>query len=68
INIRGHNLLRRLLIMKVKPIILSNVCPIITHQIIFGSLNIMKMNIVSPITFIRAGISELDHDSLLVNL
>lgn len=58
ISIRDYKLVIRLLISRAKRIILSNVCPIIPHQTIIDSLSALNVSVVSPVTFIRAGMSE----------
>lgn len=53
----------RKLITPAKRLILSNVCPTIPHEIIENSLKNVGFKLVSPITFLRAGIAgdEFSH-------
>lgn len=46
----------RRLITPAKRIIISNVCPSVPHDIISNLLKNLGLNIVSPVTFLRAGI------------
>ena len=48
----------RLRNVKTKRIILSNVCPIITHNVILDAFKQMGIRIVSPISFIRVRFTE----------
>ena len=65
INIGSHCLEIRPLITKSKRIILSNVCPIIPHNVILDELR--KRNVISEsqMTFIKAGISDPEYSHVL---
>ncbi|KAK2578375.1 hypothetical protein KPH14_000838 [Odynerus spinipes] len=58
ITIRTHLLRIRPLISRAKRIILSNVCPIIPHDIIEKKLIDMGIECSSRLTFIRAGMNK----------
>lgn len=65
IIIGPHSLTIRPLITKAKRIILSNVCPIIPHEIILKELAKVNISPVSPISFIKAGIHEPGYSHIL---
>ena len=58
ILIKDRLLSIRSLIMKIKRVILSNVCPIILHNVISNIFNQMRIRTVSPISFVNVGITE----------
>lgn len=58
INIGTHQLRIRPLISKARRIILSNVCPIIPHDLIEKKLTNMGIRCNSHLSFIRAGMNE----------
>ena len=58
VNIGSNILEIRPLVSKHKRIILSNVCPIIPHDIILSELNKYEIIPKSPISFIRAGMND----------
>ena len=51
--------------VKTKRIILSNVCPIIPHNVILDVFKQMGIRIVSPIFFIRVGFTETEFKHIL---
>ena len=51
--------------MKTKRIILSNVCPIIPHNVILNTFKQMGIRIVSPISFITVGFTETGFTHIL---
>lgn len=51
--------------VKTKRIILSNVCPIISHNVILDAFKQMGIRIVSPISFIRVGFTETEFKHIL---
>ena len=51
--------------VKTKRIILSNVCPIISHNVILDAFKHMGIRIVSPISFIRVGFTETELKHIL---
>lgn len=53
------------LISKLKRIIISNVCPVIPHVVIEESLKNLRIKPESPITFLRAGLSEPGYAHIL---
>lgn len=55
INVCGIEVGIRRLITPAKRLILSNVCPTIPHDIIENSLKSLGLKLVSPISFLRAG-------------
>lgn len=65
IVINGIELTIRSLISRNKRVILSNVCPIIPHVVIESKLNELKITAVSPITFLRAGLSDPGFNHIL---
>lgn len=55
----------RPLISRNKRIIFSNVCPIIPHIVIENKLAELEIKLVSPVSFIKAGISEPGFNHIL---
>ena len=51
--------------MKTKRIILSNVCPIIPHNVILDTFKQMGIRTDSPISFIRVGFTETGFTHIL---
>ena len=58
ITIQNHILELRPLITKFQRLILSNVCPVVPHSIIKTALENVGITTTSPITFLRAGLSN----------
>lgn len=58
LTINNHELNVRPLINKLKRVIISNVCPVIPHDVIHQELLNHNIHIKSNISFIRAGIPE----------
>lgn len=58
VNIGSHSLLLRPLVSKSVRVIISNVCPVIPHSVIEEKLKQYRVNVVSQITFIKAGIND----------
>lgn len=58
VKVKDNILEIRPLITRNKRIVLSNVCPIIPHEVIIEKFNEINIKILSPITFMRVGISE----------
>ena len=65
VNIGSHTLPLRLLVSKAKRIILSNVCPIISHSVIEKKLLEFDITPTSQITFLRAGINEPEYAHIM---
>lgn len=65
VNIGSHSLTIRPLISRAKRIILSNVCPIIPHEVIETELAKVNIKPVSPITFIKAGVHGPGYSHIL---
>ena len=65
IIVQKHILELRPLITKFKRLILSNVCPVVPHSIIKTALENVGITTTSPITFLRAGLSNLGFTHIL---
>ena len=65
ITVAGHVLEIRPLISKNKRIILSNVCPIISNDIILNELSKISIKPCSQITYIRAGLNQPGYTHVL---
>lgn len=65
ITVQNQKLPIRPLISRNKRIILSNVCPIIPHNIIEMKLEEMRIKPMSPISFLRAGLNETGYNHIL---
>lgn len=58
VKINEHLLEIRPLISRNKRIVLSNVCPVIPHELIEDKFKQMNIQILSPITFLKVGIPD----------
>lgn len=58
IKVKDHNLEIRPLISRNKRIVLSNVCPVIPHEVLEEKFNQLNVKILSPITFMKVGIPD----------
>ncbi|CAG5078487.1 Similar to Transposon TX1 uncharacterized 82 kDa protein (Xenopus laevis) [Cotesia congregata] len=58
IMVRGHTVPIRPLIIRNKRIILSNVCPVIPHYVLVDKLKELNITPTSPVSFLRAGLTE----------
>lgn len=58
IKVKDHLLEIRPLISRNKRIVLSNVCPIIPHEVLEEKFNELNVKILSPITFMKVGIPD----------
>lgn len=65
IKINNNTLLIRPLLTKYKRIVLSNVCPIIPHEILEKKLNELNIRLGSKITFLRAGYSNTGYSHIM---
>lgn len=55
----------RRLVTPAKRIVISNVCPSIPHELIETALKDFELQLVSPITFLRAGIPDDEYSHIL---
>lgn len=58
VKVKDHLLEIRPLLTRNKRIVLSNVCPVIPHEVIEEKFNEMSIKIMSPITYMKVGISD----------
>nr|CAI5847940.1 unnamed protein product [Callosobruchus analis] len=65
IIIKGIAVQIRPLISRNKRIILSNVCPVIPHYVVLDKLSELNITPASPITFLRAGLTEPGFNHIL---
>lgn len=60
IKIQDHDVCIRRLITPTRRVILSNICPTIPHEYLEKVLQDLKLKLVSPVSFLRAGITRKD--------
>ncbi|XP_044748699.1 uncharacterized protein LOC123309578 [Coccinella septempunctata] len=65
IKVEEYDLAIRRLVTPAKRVIISNVCPSIPHNLIEEALKSMELQLVSPITFLRAGIPDDEYNHIL---
>lgn len=65
VSIKGIKVQIRPLITRNKRIILSNVCPVIPHYVLLDKLTELNVTPTSPITFLRAGLTEPGFNHIL---
>lgn len=65
IKVKDHILEIRPLISRNKRIVLSNVCPIIPHEVLIQKFNEMNVKILSPITFMKVGIPDVGFSHIM---
>lgn len=65
LQIKGHNLNVRRLVTPAKRLILSSVCPSIPHDILENEIAKLGYVTASPVTFLKAGITEEAYSHVL---
>lgn len=64
ISINGQTMHARRLVTPAQRLVMSNVCPTIPHNILEDELKILGLILVSPITFLKIGVSNPEYNHI----